>query len=545
MPNTSNNSIRSEVGKKFLRRFVWVIPLLLVILWLIGHLYSLEISQQQGLLESLEQQFSLSRLEVVRQRMNTVYRDLLFLGRICNHQYNDGVMTSAEQEELKKIFFSFMKNNPLYDQIRVLNASGQELVRLNAGPENPIVVPQSELQNKANRYYFKDTIKLESNEVYMSPLDLNIEKGVLEMPYKPMLRIATPIFTQDHQKAGIFVLNYLANDLFSLLESSSTVADVMLLNSDGYWLKNTNHNLEWGSQIPERKENNFFKIYPEEAAIIYAQEQGQIESPRGLFTFVTIDPLQTKLSAQGSTFYRWKLVSMIPSLILEGRRASIRNRFKIMAGIIVVLFSLGATLFIMEYERRKKILADLKDKTRELEKVNLTLNAMVKKTEYDAMIDPLTELWNRRYMIKRLDEEDTRIEHTQGSACIAIIDLGNFKKINDTYGHARGDKALVEIASILRKGLRQTDYVARSGGDEFLIYFADLPLKKAEKIMERVYKRITQRHIAGADFAIYPDYGVAHCPSNAPTLTETVKVADKRMYEFKAHRKKSMADTER
>ncbi|WMI71483.1 hypothetical protein RBH88_11600 [Aminobacterium sp. MB27-C1] len=176
------------------------------------------------------------------------------------------------------------------------------------------------------------------------------------MPYKPMLRIATPIFTQDHQKAGIFVLNYLANDLFSLLESSSTVADVMLLNSDGYWLKNTNHNLEWGFQIPERKENNFFKIYPEEAAIIYAQEQGQIESPRGLFTFVTIDPLQTKLSAQGSTFYRWKLVSMIPSLILEGRRASIRNRFKIMAGIIVVLFSLGATLFIMEYERRKKFL---------------------------------------------------------------------------------------------------------------------------------------------------------------------------------------------
>ncbi|WMI71484.1 hypothetical protein RBH88_11605 [Aminobacterium sp. MB27-C1] len=77
--------------------------------------------------------------------------------------------TSAEQEELKKIFFSFMKNNPLYDQIRVLNASGQELVRLNAGPENPIVVPQWELQNKANRYYFKDTIKLESNEVYMSP----------------------------------------------------------------------------------------------------------------------------------------------------------------------------------------------------------------------------------------------------------------------------------------------------------------------------------------------------------------------------------------
>ncbi|WMI71485.1 hypothetical protein RBH88_11610 [Aminobacterium sp. MB27-C1] len=61
-----------------MRRFVWVIPLLLVILWLIGHLYSLEISQQQGLLESLEQQFSLSRLEVVRQRMNTVYRDLLF-----------------------------------------------------------------------------------------------------------------------------------------------------------------------------------------------------------------------------------------------------------------------------------------------------------------------------------------------------------------------------------------------------------------------------------------------------------------------------------
>lgn len=159
------------------------------------------------------------------------------------------------------------------------------------------------------------------------------------------------------------------------------------------------------------------------------------------------------------------------------------------------------------------------------------------------MIDPLTELWNRRYMIKRLHEEDARIQHTQGSASIAVIDLGNFKKINDTYGHARGDRALVQIAAILREGLRQTDYVARTGGDEFLIYFADLSLTKAKKIMERLYNRIMQHRFAGANSPIFADYGIAHCPSDADSLEETVKVADSRMYAFKVNRKKHTADT--
>lgn len=77
----------------------------------------------------------------------------------------------------------------LYDQIRWIDESGMERVRVDYVQNRPIVVATDKLQDKSKRYFFTDTIKLKADEVFISPLDLNIEHNEIEMPFKPMLRL--------------------------------------------------------------------------------------------------------------------------------------------------------------------------------------------------------------------------------------------------------------------------------------------------------------------------------------------------------------------
>ncbi len=78
-----------------------------------------------------------------------------------------------------------------------------------------VVADQCKLQNKKNRYYFRDVFKLNQGEVFVSPLDLNIERGEIEQPLKPMIRFGTPIFDKYSNKRGIVLLNYLGSKLLN------------------------------------------------------------------------------------------------------------------------------------------------------------------------------------------------------------------------------------------------------------------------------------------------------------------------------------------
>ncbi len=104
-------------------------------------------------------------------------------------------------------YLRFCKAKGLYDQIRFIDDTGMEVVRASLNNGNPLKIPDGRLQSKADRYYFKDTISLDDGEVFVSPLDLNIEHGIIEQPLKPTIRFGTPVFDDSRQKRGIVVLN--------------------------------------------------------------------------------------------------------------------------------------------------------------------------------------------------------------------------------------------------------------------------------------------------------------------------------------------------
>jgi len=104
--------------------------------------------------------------------------------------------------------------------------------------------------------------------------------------------------------------------------------------------------------------------------------------------------------------------------------------------------------------------------------------------------DFLTGVWNRKYFTYQIKKEMTGKKQTKQSLCLALIDLDNFKRVNDTYGHSVGDKVIKQVAKVLMTNVRCTDSVVRLGGDEFAIIFPETEIRKAKVISERIRKMV-------------------------------------------------------
>jgi diguanylate cyclase len=107
--------------------------------------------------------------------------------------------------------------------------------------------------------------------------------------------------------------------------------------------------------------------------------------------------------------------------------------------------------------------------------------------------DQLTGALNRRGLDEAMQREIARAERGGSPLCVAVLDLDNFKRLNDTHGHQAGDDALVHLIGVVRKTLRPTDIVARYGGEEFIVLFSDTPLHQAVEVMRRLQRELTKR----------------------------------------------------
>jgi diguanylate cyclase (GGDEF)-like protein len=116
----------------------------------------------------------------------------------------------------------------------------------------------------------------------------------------------------------------------------------------------------------------------------------------------------------------------------------------------------------------------------------LTIGGLIQKLSIRSHTDFLTGLYNRRYFHLKLTKE----ARTKTSLCIAMIDVDNFKAVNDTYGHAVGDLIISDLAAVLKKNTRDTDVVTRWGGDEFAIIFSETSVTDAYAVTERIRRKI-------------------------------------------------------
>lgn len=291
---------------------------------------------------------------VLTSNIEFITRDLRFLAsdhamRKCIAQPSpENLMNLAEN------FMAFSGAKQIYDQIRWIDETGMEIVRVDNLRGKPSLITADKLQNKAQRYYFADTLKLGPGEVFISPLDLNIEQNSIELPHKPMLRFATPVADQQGRKRGIVILNYYGRELLQAFErATADHADrSMLVNAEGYWLRSPQPKQAWGFMF-KRTELTMAARAPAAWQQIRASDQGQVMLADGMWTWDTVYPLiavrksssGTAESRGGGTSevndrqYFWKSISHYSADKLAVAEHDIG--FKV-AGITALLLGLSA-----------------------------------------------------------------------------------------------------------------------------------------------------------------------------------------------------------
>lgn len=145
--------------------------------------------------------------------------------------------------------------------------------------------------------------------------------------------------------------------------------------------------------------------------------------------------------------------------------------------------------------------------------------------------DELTGLFNRRHMLELLNTEKHRCIRTERRFCMAMVDVDRFKAVNDTHGHMAGDEVLTSVARIISSGLRETDVVARWGGEEFLIMFTDTDCPTAELVLSRIQMMLSASMVSESVPSLHVTFsaGLTHYEPEE-MLTRTIDRADRGLY---------------
>ena len=153
--------------------------------------------------------------------------------------------------------------------------------------------------------------------------------------------------------------------------------------------------------------------------------------------------------------------------------------------------------------------------------------------------DPLTHVYNRRYLADRLLSEIARARRTGSDVAILMIDVDSLKTVNDSFGHLAGDQALCAIASRVQRTLRAGDLLARYGGDEFVVLAAGADVGHAHQLAERIRRAVEELHLVarGREVLVTTSIGIASLSEIAPgdePVAALLAVADARMYGAKS-----------
>lgn len=558
------------------------------------------------------------------------------------------------RHRLQNTFSLFARHHRLYYQIRFIDVTGQERVRVDHDGGKVVQVGDDRLQDKSDRYYFTETIKLDRGKVFVSPIDLNVERGKVQVPYKPMIRFAVPVFDAEGKKRGILILNYLAERMLGHFKEmlEGTWGHIELLNQDGYWIYSHKKERNWGFMFDEGLQ--FQAVHGNAWSSVAKKDGGHVKDETALFNFTTLFPAETAQQSLSSTpnlghdvhsgrYMAWKIVSDVPIEVLTGRMwDNLLYRSGPVWLVLVIVLAIGSWRFavnrlvhdylqvltelhakvfsgttegviisdpqgtildvnngftrITGYDRDEALgrnpsilssgrhdeafykdmwakinskgfwegeiynrckdgsvicewlrIATVFDRDMKVSNyVSVFSDFTEKKASEEELFrqareDPLTGLANRAALNEFLAHELMRAQRTGNKVACLYLDLNDFKPINDTHGHDAGDVVLQEVASRLKIHARDSDRVARMGGDEFVVVLTDVVDRAQVDIIAQRILTLLEEEIetSWGAFKIGSSLGIAFYPDDATDQETLIQMADNAMYTDKREGKKS------
>ncbi len=594
------------------RWYFWSAGLLTILLFAIVVVLGLYRSwQQEQLLQQQQREYYLTQMrQNIRVTLEAVKLDV---GRMAYSPLLQHYLDQPQQawlQLLQQSYLSLARLRPEYDQVRFIDRDGMEVIRINRlSGGDAYVVPQAQLQNKGHRYYVAEALRLQAGELYLSPLDLNIERHEVEIPYKPMLRLSMPVYHQQ-QLQGLIVINYLGQELLNNLKTSLPQTMVPLLwNASGHWLHG-GEGRDWQFMFTER--TGLSVEMPDKWSQMQQQAQGEVTAGNDCYVYQWVDyggdqlkslrwllgfrdagnrctALQSRYLEQGGKllaagtgggllllwgWYRlrrrqWLLDQRIrqseyqlrlitdevgSGLIMVDQQGRVRwmnpeaenllgwSEAELLGQELhsVIHVSLTGQVLhedacpTMEALRTGKRQHTERDFFRTREGHILPVHATVTplpgesddggavitfsddsvhlaaedQLRHQAMTDELTGCLNRRAILQLLDRLLASPDSYPG---VVLFDIDHFKKVNDSHGHAAGDRVLSYYAQEIHELLRAGDGFGRIGGEEFLIVFDNVNMDNLLQLAERFRQRFDERRcpVDGQRLHVTASFGVA------------------------------------
>lgn len=504
------------------------------------------------------------RLEYVRV---DVGRDLAMLATNSGVQEMLVNPTALRRQELQESLGALLMSHPTYLQLRLIASAdfGAERVRVDRDPKGYVAVSGDDLEEKGHLPYVFEAQRLGAGELYLSRISINHEHGSHQAQGRPTAVFSMPVYGGNGVVVGVVVINADVQNVFDILRSELPPGyNLVLTNSEGDYLIHPIVEKAFGFDKGRRL--RIQDDLPQIQAVIDGNER-QLLVPQTSFAADGSSELAAFLAApvrvrSGERSLTLGVTRPIQPVV-EQARELLWGTLEVVAAVVggcVVLGFMLSRWMVQPLEQIRRALvqfghsgvlgavpSDRSDELGELAQGVRTmarqiseqlalLNENRKELQHLAQHDMLTGLPNRRYLQDHLGMAVAQARRSHRSLALLFIDLDEFKEVNDRWGHDAGDGLLVELSRRLVSVTRESDTVARMGGDEFVVLVDSPPDRDhvafmAQKLIVTLHEPVPWR---GHSLQVGASIGISLFPQSGMTVQDLMANADRAMYSAKA-----------
>jgi anti-sigma regulatory factor (Ser/Thr protein kinase)/HAMP domain-containing protein len=294
-----------------------------------------------------------SKADNIEKILDVMYQDILLIGDFPSlnellerDETRDAAGFELYRKRAGEAIMAFSTTHPDYFQIRYIDEKGWEIIRVDSDGKQSFITPVSGLQFKGDRYYFTESIGYSRGEHYVSKMDFNIEKGAVEFPQKPVIRVATPVFDGKNRKKGIIIINLYGARIIRRLNTMSMAigGKTFVVDNNGLYVSLLNS--ERGVSSPAPGANSAGKLdaeYPREVAgRMLSGIPGTVKTENDITSYA---PILTRDSRSGEY---WVLALVYPQKNIFSSIIEL-NRVFIVIGALMLLLSAALGVVVAGY----------------------------------------------------------------------------------------------------------------------------------------------------------------------------------------------------
>jgi signal transduction histidine kinase len=435
-----------------------IITIMLVAIVLIATFSYKDIDEMltENALTVMNDRLTLEELKI-KSTFNTMKSNIEFISKVPPIQgiirsdkhegYDPDENTTRElwKKRLISIFTVILEAQPYYTQMRFIGEAdgGREIVRVNKLRDTKIeIVPDNELQKKAKRYYYIDTSKLGTGEIYLSRMDLNQEWGKIATPHQLVTRIAIPIYDETNGTFyGIVIINVDMSSLFTTLKTQLSDTYFLLTDNDGFYLYHPDKSKLYGFDLEQNKDERLQNSYPETKKLF--TEKWVDEAP----SFQINNGTEIIKSVNITLLDPIKEQSVILSLVTSKKniiQRSLIYRNKIFFISMITLL----ILLVAAYYNTRRIIKPIKILTRLSEKVAAgDLRESDLSDFYNDEIGQLAESFN--IMVNEIDKRSIELEEANEELNAQIEEIIRVNEELNNFSHIVSHDLKSPLTSIL------------------------------------------------------------------------------------------------